>query len=1289
MCNLQQIHPDKLRRRMDLIWQMAHVTMRARRFLKNIGRKLIVNGNETICFDKSKVKCYNCHKKGHFARECKALRNQDNKNKESSRRSVPSDQAEEGPNYALMAFSSSNSDSEVSNDSICSKSCLETVELLKSQNDQLLKDLKKFLVNGSSSTSNKADTRENFMPPQTPDLCFTRLDEFVNKPVVENCKAMSSEEEPKVVRKYDDAPRNMSYLTDYEEIDVGYVAFGGNPKEGKITRKCTIKTVRFYMGFFYTKDDTSGILKSFIAGIENLVYHKVKVIRCDNGTEFKNKEMNQFYKMKGKFNGKTDEGFFVGYSLNSKAFRVFNSRTRIVIENLHIRFSKSTLMFCRKASYKQVKLEWRQTCPKDYIFATIKGTVIQPYSQDPKSSHDDGSKPSSDDGKKVDEDPRKDSECKDQEKEDNVNNTNNVNTADNVNTVSSTVNAAGTNEVNAVGGKTSIELPYDPNMPALEDDSIFDFSRDDEDDGAVADMNNLDTTIQVSPNPTTRIHKDHPLDQVIEDLQSATQTRKMSKNLEEHGFVSTIQQRTNHKDLQNCLFACFLSQEEPKKVIHALKDPSWIEAIQEELLQFKLQEVWTLVDLPNGKRAIGSKWVFKNKKDERGIVIRNKARLVAQGYTQEEGIDYDEVFAPVARIEAIRLFLAYASFKDFVVYQMDVKSAFLYEKIEEEVYVCQPSGFEDREDVLIRVNTRNLGYKSQDCKHTNGNSKASANDEDGKEVDVHMFRSMIGSLMHLTSSRPDIMFAVCACARYIPINPKGFTSHIAVKRFLDTHNMVAFLSKPTENDGFEPNSVFFECTPYKLHTLVDGKEIIITESSVRRDPQLADEEGIDCFLNSTIFEQLALMELEVKQDNGNINKTQSKATPNESSSQGTNSGGGPRCQETMGDTIAQTRFESVSKHSNDSLLARGNTLQSDEDRLKLDELMALCTTLQNWVLDLEKTKTTQHNEIASLKRRVKKLEKKNRSRTHRLKRLYKVGLTARVESSDNEESLGEDASKQGRIDAIDADEEITLVSVHDVNVSAGEEVFVAEQEVAEEVVGVINTAKLIIDAAQDSAAGDIVSAASAATTVSTATTTTATIKTVDDITLAQALEEMKSTKPKKKGVVIQELGESTTTISSQQSQEKGKGILIEPVKPMKKKDQIRLDEETALNLQAEFNEEERLAREKAEKEEEANIALIETWDDIQAKIDADHQLAERMQAQEQEELSIEEKATLFQQLLEKRRKHFAAKRAKEKRNKPPTKAQQRKIMCTYLKNMEGYKLKDLKLKEFWIIPRDV
>ncbi|GJV46368.1 ribonuclease H-like domain-containing protein [Tanacetum coccineum] len=211
----------------------------------------------------------------------------------------------------------------------------------------------------------------------------------------------------------------------------------------------------------------------------------------------------------GKFNGKADEGFFVGYSLNSKAFRVFNSRTRIVEENLHIRFSESTPnvvgsgpnwlfdidALTRTMNYKLIVAE----PVKDYILLPL-WTADPPFSQNPKSSHDNGTKPSSDDEKKVDEDPRKDSECNDQEEEENVNNTNNV-------------NAASTNEVNVVGGKTSIELPFDPNMPALEDYSIFDSSRDDKDDGAEADMNNLDATIQVSPNPTTRIHKDHPLDQ--------------------------------------------------------------------------------------------------------------------------------------------------------------------------------------------------------------------------------------------------------------------------------------------------------------------------------------------------------------------------------------------------------------------------------------------------------------------------------------------------------------------------------------------------------------------------------------------------------------------------------------------------------------------------------------------------------------------------------------------------------------------------------------------------------
>ncbi|GJY23571.1 putative ribonuclease H-like domain-containing protein [Tanacetum coccineum] len=375
--------------------------------------------------------------------------------------------------------------------------------------------------------------------------------------------------------------QRVNTVSDYEEIDGGYVAFGGNPKGGKITRKARTpqqngvagRRNRILIKAARTMLADSKLPTTFWAEAVNTacyVQNRVLVVKPHNKTLYELFHgrtptlsfmrpfgcpvtiLNTIDHL-GKFDGKADEGFFVGYSLNSKAFRVFNSRTRIVEENLHIRFCENTpnvvgsgpdWLFVIDVQKQVIMHVIKETKPvKDYILLPL-WTADPPYSQDPKSSHDDGSKPSSDDGKKVNEDPRKDNECNDQEKEDNVNSTN-------------TVNVAGTNEVNVVGGKTSIELPFDPNMPALEDDSIFDFTRDDEDDGVVADMNNLDTTIQVSPIPTTRIHKDHPLDQVIRDLQSATQTRKMSKNLKEHGFVSTIQQRTNLKKLQMLVATVF------------------------------------------------------------------------------------------------------------------------------------------------------------------------------------------------------------------------------------------------------------------------------------------------------------------------------------------------------------------------------------------------------------------------------------------------------------------------------------------------------------------------------------------------------------------------------------------------------------------------------------------------------------------------------------------------------------------------------------------------------------
>nr|GEX32996.1 putative ribonuclease H-like domain-containing protein [Tanacetum cinerariifolium] len=225
---------------------------------------------------------------------------------------------------------------------------------------------------------------------------------------------------------------------------------------------------------------------------------------------------------------------------------------------------------------------------------------------------------------------------------------------------------------------------------------------------------------------------------------------------------------------------------EPKKIFDALQDPSWVEAMHEEILQFKIQNVWTLVDYPKGVRPIGTKWVLKNKKDEIGIIIRNKARLVVQGHTQEEGIDYDEVFTHVARIEAIILFLAYASFMGFIVYQMDVKSAFLYGTIGEKVYVMQPPRFQDPEfqGKVYKVEKAMCGLHQAPRAWSSNTPMDKKNpwgkDETRKDVDLHLYRSMIGSLMYLTASRPDIMFAVCACARH-QVTPKECHLH-AVKR---------------------------------------------------------------------------------------------------------------------------------------------------------------------------------------------------------------------------------------------------------------------------------------------------------------------------------------------------------------------------------------------------------------------------------------------------------------------------------------------------------------------------
>nr|GEU32610.1 uncharacterized mitochondrial protein AtMg00810-like [Tanacetum cinerariifolium] len=848
----------------------------------------------------------------------------------------------------------------------------------------------------------------------------------------------------------------------------------------------------------------------------------------------------------GKFDGKANEGFLVGYSTNSKAFRVFNSRTRIVEENLHVKFRENTPNIARggpnwlfdidaltiSINYKPVVAENQSNGSSGTRVCDNVGKTRVETEEEKKDTKDPGNEDS--------EAPSTEEPRVYQEKD-------NVNITNIVNVVSSTVNAA-SNEVNVVGRKSSIEVLDDLNMPELEDISIFKDLNEDA-FGVEADLNSLESTFQ----------------------EMCTEFEKMM-----------------HKKFQMSSMG--------------------------ELTFFLGPQV---------------------KQKEDGIFISQDK------YVNE---------------------------------------------------ILNKFGFSDVKTASTPIETHKTLLK----------------DEKGEDVDEHLYRSMTGSLMHLTSSRPDIMFVVCACARF-QVNPK--ISHLHdVKRIFrylkgqpklglwypkdSPFDLVAYTNSDYARASVNSKSTtegcqFLGCRSAtkafdningeaQLHTKVDGKKVVFSKASIRRDLRFRDEGGIHYLPNETIFEQLSLMGaktttwnefsstiasadfclaiyqksnfykyifesvvknldsaakilmfprvgkgfsgrdtplfptmmdqaqealdeavneemydnlerattyatiLDVEQDRGNISKTQSKATPNEPGSLRTSSGGGPRRQDTIGIPL-----------------------------LRLGLRM---------VLNLETTKTAQAKEIANMKKRVKRLERKRRSRTHGLKRLYKVGLRARVESSADEESLDEDIFGVNDLDD-------TLM--FDANkVLQGKEV-VIKKEVAGKDVSVVEE----------------INVASIATSV---TATTPTIF-MDEITLAKALIEIKTSRPKAKGIVMQEPSETPTPtpiVFSQQPskvQDKGKEIMVEPEMPLKKKAQISLDEELAFKLQAEEDEQERIVREKAQQTKEAR---------------------------------------LFMEFMEKRRKLFAAKRAKEKRNKPPTKAQQRSLMCTYLKNMDGWKTRALKKKSF-------
>nr|GEU66488.1 reverse transcriptase domain-containing protein [Tanacetum cinerariifolium] len=908
--DINQIDEDDIEE-MDIKWNMALLSMRANRFWKKTRKKITIQGTEVAGFDKSKVEYFNCHKMGHFARECRAPRSQERGRRDNYRQgSKVKEQApkalmtidrvgwdwsymandeenhalvdnEEAPiEFALMTKTIAKN--EVFDNSQCSKACKKNTDSLNSKITDLadkLIDSKNMLFHYKAALSQvegrltkfknqkvkyckkirilefKAESRANcieslkkelklikndkegletklidfqsaskdldsllesqrldknkerlgysaVLPPSTQvysppkkDLSWTRLPEFVDDlrshfrglrvPPVSRNFSTDNRKFPTANRKFSTvntkfptadmgkkgnvvkasacwiwkpkqnstAKGNISYLSDYEPFDGGYMSF--SQRGCKITDKGTIKTGKLeFENVYFVKD-----LKYNLFSMSQICDSKNSVLFTDSecivlGRDFKLiDDSNVLLRTPRQHNM---------YSID--------------LNNI-VPHKDLTCLVAKASKDKCTKDAARQDVKKDVsflIYIALPNWIHEVHleSSSMETPIPNVSSPFSTACLNDSQEPSSDTRLISKR----VANQEETPSLDNILTLTNRFE-------DILGVTTNFDEPH----------------------GVEADVSNMETTITASPTPTLKIHKDHPKSQIIGPVDTPIQTKNKSKEVGEQSFIATIHQKTDPVLLQFYLFSCFLSQVEPK------------------------QNVWTLVDCPKEVRPIRTKWVLKNKKDERGIVIRNKARLVAQGHTQEDGIDYDEVFAPVARIKAIRLFLAYASFMGFTVYQMDVNSAFLYGTINDEVYVMQPPRFQDPEYPARVYKVEKAMYELHQAPRAwyalmHETFQMSAMGElnfflglqvlhrkDGiflsqdKYVgdilkkfgysDVRSAKHPHGQGESLGKGRPDIMFAVCACAKH-QVTPKECHLHVVKRifRYLKGHPKLGTLT---------------------------------------------------------------------------------------------------------------------------------------------------------------------------------------------------------------------------------------------------------------------------------------------------------------------------------------------------------------------------------------------------------------------------------------------------------------------------------------------------------------
>ncbi|GJV62849.1 putative ribonuclease H-like domain-containing protein [Tanacetum coccineum] len=839
-------------------------------------------------------------------------------------------------------------------------------------------------------------------------------------------------------------------------------------------------------------------------------------------------------------------------------------------------------------------------------------------------------------------------------------------------------------------------------MPDLEDDSnvfpndgIISGAYDDEDVGAEANFNNMDNTIDVSPIPTLKVHKDHP-------------------------------------------------KEEPKTISQALKDESWVETMQEEFLQFKLQKVWILVDLPFGKKAMAQVGVFRNKRNERSIVVKNKARLVAQGFRQEEGfVDpahpnkvYKVIKALYGLHQAPRAW--YETLSSFLLKMVLEES--MCTKFEDCMVKQQPdvifiSQDKDVADILKKFNFCSIKIATTLIE----SNKPLVKDEEGVDVDVYVYRSMIGSLMYLTASMPDIMFVVCACARF-QVTLK--VSHLnAVKRIFrylkhqpklglwylkdSPFELEAFLDSDYGGVSLDRKSTTGGCQ-FLVRRLISWqckKQIIVANSTTEAEYVVAANccgatygaelvsaaslvNTVRPTLSTARLVSMANLEF-VDQHNmvACLEKTDGNSDFHEivdflaSSSihhaltQGSSSNRGINKKDSKDSLVGTNRNKGDQVRTlHDSPLSGGHTSDIAEGALNLQELSALCTNLSNRVLSLESIKDAQAAKISALKSRIKKLEKKCKlSISHHKAWLKSVNRLSMKKRFGKKESVSKQGRKKSELESTlddstvfddqDVDHGMEYMETEEAmdegrqsgeteEVKLTDDTEVVEDKSsgdkggnAEELVSTarpeVSTARLDIDAARQE--NSVVGPRNPPTKTS--------IFDDEDITMAQTLIKMKEEKAKEKGVSIKNVDDSSRPARSILTlkplptidpKDKGKGVLKEsPVKKVKRSDldaaQIAKDAEIArLVHEKELAEMER-EREERQRQDQAFVDYIASlYDEVQAKMDTS----------------------------EERKKLLAEERAVAVRNKPPTRTQLRSLMMTYLKHTGKYRHNQLNKKTF-------